>query len=239
MAALAPDYRQERRANPAERRLATVTSIARVPAASDGMRVSWAGVWGGVLAAVGLLMLMASLGVAIGVSTIDAARADAMTLGSAAGLWAAGSLLLALFVGGLVSTRAGAIHDRATSFWEGFLVWVVSMLLMAYLATSGLGSLTSGALQLMGAGGARAQATQPAAPAAQAGAGNVDPSTAVDQLRNSLQGAASGLQQRAAQVQPAASMAAWATFGALVMSLFAAVMGSAAGRRRYSPAVVR
>jgi hypothetical protein len=234
MAATAPDLRHERRANP-DRRLASVSSITRVPAALDGMRVSWAGIWGGVLAAVGLLMLLASLGVAIGVTAADPATTDAVTVGSAAGLWAAGSLLLALFVGGMVSTRAGAIHDRATSFWEGFLVWVVSLLLMAYLATSGIGSLTSGAMQIMGASAPKAAATAQG----QSGGGNVDPSTAIDQLRNSVQGATSGLQQRAAQVQPTAAKAAWATFGALVLSLFAAVLGSLVGRRRYAPAVVR
>lgn len=194
MAAIAPSSPLERRLPASDRRLASVTSIARAPASlSDGMRVSWAGVWGGVLAAVGLLLLLASLGVAVGITAADPARIDAVAVGSSAAIWGAASLLLALFVGGLVSTRAGAIHDRATSFWEGFLVWVVSLLLVACLAATGIGSLASGAVHALG---------------------------------------------RVAEVQPMAAKVAWATFGALVLSLAAAVMGSAVGRRR-APAVVR
>jgi hypothetical protein len=40
------------------------------------------------------------------------------------------------------------------------------------------------------------------------------------------------LQQKAEEVKPAATKAAWITFGALVLSLLAAVIGAMAGRRR-------
>lgn len=153
MATAAPDPQYDRRAGLNDRRAANsnVTSIHRLPVVTaDGMRVSWAGVFGGVLAAVGLLLLLASLGLAIGVTAVDPARTDAATMGSAAGIWAAASLLIALFVGGLVSTRAGAIHDRATSFWEGFLVWVVALLLVALMASSGISSLIGNIPQVLG-----------------------------------------------------------------------------------------
>ena len=227
MASTAPDYRYDRRAGIADRRAANSVApaaVTRLPlaATTDGMRVSWAGVWGGVLAAVGLLLLLAALGLAVGITAADPATTDATTLGSAAGIWAGASLLVALFVGGLVSTRAGAIHDRATSFWEGFLVWVVSLVLMAYLATSGLSSLAGGAMQLMGASG-----------------NQQNPAAVVDQLKSSVQGATTGLQQKAAEAQPTASKAAWATFGALFLSLMASVLGAAVGRRRHMPLLKR
>ena len=116
----------------------------------DGMKVSWGGIFGGVLIAVGLLILLTALGVAVGVSAAQPGATEAGTLGAAAGIWAGVSLLLALFIGGLVSTRIGAISDRATGFFEGALVWVVSILLMLYLATSGASMLFGGALQLVG-----------------------------------------------------------------------------------------
>jgi hypothetical protein len=40
------------------------------------------------------------------------------------------------------------------------------------------------------------------------------------------------LQQKAEEVKPQASKAAWITFGALVLSLLAAVLGAMAGRRK-------
>jgi hypothetical protein len=117
---------------------------------TDGMKVSWGGVFAGVLVAIGVSMLLASLGLAIGVTAVDPRRADGAVLGVGAAMWGAIQMLLALFVGGMVATRVGAIIDRTTGFFEGVLVWVVSMLLMAYLAGSGIASVANGAFSLLG-----------------------------------------------------------------------------------------
>lgn len=117
---------------------------------TDGMKVSWGGVFAGVLVAIGVSMLLASLGLAIGVTAVDPRRADGAVLGVGAAVWGAIQMLLALFVGGMVATRVGAIIDRTTGFFEGVLVWVVSMLLMAYLAGSGIASVANGAFSLLG-----------------------------------------------------------------------------------------
>jgi hypothetical protein len=108
---------------------------------AEGMRVSWGGIWGGVLVALGLLLLLAALGVAVGVSAVDPLQSEAENVATGAGLWAAFSLLLALFVGGMVATSTGVIFDRTTGFFEGTLVWIVSVLLMGYLASTGVGML--------------------------------------------------------------------------------------------------
>lgn len=121
----------------------------------EGLRVSWGGVWGGVLVAMGLFLLMTALGVAVARS-LETAGFGADVLGIAAGLWMAGSLLAALFVGGVVSTRAGGVVDRTTGFFEGALVWVVSVFLVFLFAASGVSTLAGGMFGLMAA---------PAAPA--------------------------------------------------------------------------
>jgi hypothetical protein len=176
-----------------DRRLAERRRIA-YPAAlrADGMRVSWGGVFGGVLVALGFLLLMTALGVAVGISAAQPGGTDTGTLGAGAGIWAGVSLLVALFIGGWVSTRIGAIFDGTTGFFEGALVWVVSVLLMLCMAGTGLGMLFGGASKLVGG-------------AAQA-------------LTSVLQSSQ-------------ATSAAWITFGALLLSLLAAVLGAMAGRR--------
>ena len=179
---------------------------------AEGMRVSWGGIFGGVLVAVGLLLLLAALGVAIGISAVDPTQTELAKVGTGAGIWAGISLLVALFIGGFVSTRIGATHDASTGFFAGFLVWVVSLLLVAYLAASGVSSLAGGAFSLMG--GAQQMAEQ------------------VQQQAQDIQQNMPQLQQKAQEVKPQASRAAWATFGALILSLAAAVFGAAAGRRR-------
>ena len=179
---------------------------------AEGMRVSWGGIFGGVLVAVGLLLLLAALGVAIGISAVDPTQTELAKVGTGAGIWAGISLLVALFIGGFVSTRIGATHDASTGFFAGFLVWVVSLLLVAYLAASGVSSLAGSAFSLMG--GAQQMAEQ------------------VQQQAQDIQQNMPQLQQKAQEVKPQASRAAWATFGALILSLAAAVIGAAAGRRR-------
>ena len=115
----------------------------------QGMQVSWGGIWGGVLVGLGLLLLLTSLGLALGVSAVDP-ESDNGALGIGAALWAAISLLLSLYVGGMASKRIGAIFDKTTGLFEGALVWVISLLLIVYLAGSGIGLVAGGAFKLVG-----------------------------------------------------------------------------------------
>lgn len=117
------------------RRMAPATIGAR---GMDGLRISWGGVWSGVLVTLGSLMLLGALGVAVGMSAVNPETADAQRLATVAGTWGAVSLLAALFLGGFVATRTGMVYDRATGMFEGTLVWVVSVLLMAAFAGSGM-----------------------------------------------------------------------------------------------------
>jgi hypothetical protein len=247
---------------------------------TDSMRVSWGGIFGGVLVAIGVLVLLTALGVAVGVSAAQPGETESSTMGAAAGVWAAISLLLALFVGGFVATRIGAITDRTTGFFEGALVWVVSLLLMAYSAASGVSMLAGGAFKLVGGASqaigtvmqgtgagvdvsgsvdqilARLKDPQTAQQIAQATgmpANEVqltlndtaqrvqqnrdNPTQAAAEARDGLkrlmdQASSSGaLERKAEELQPAATRAAWIAFGALVLSLIAAVLGAMAGRR--------
>lgn len=271
--------RDERRVG--ERRRGFYTTLLR----AEGSKISWGSIFAGVLTALGLLFLLGALGIAIGISAADPGDTQASTLGAGAGIWTALSLLIALFVGGMVATRTGAITDRSTGFVEGALVWVVSMLLMVYMASSGVGMLAGTASRLVGG------ATQAASSVMQGGgSGNIDTSGSVDQIVQRLQdpktaqqiASATGmdqsevqdslgntaqrvqqnkndpakaaseakagmselmqkakssgaLEQKAEEVQPQATRAAWITFGALLLSLLAAVVGAMSGRRNPKP----
>jgi hypothetical protein len=149
---------------------------------TEGMKVSWGGIFAGVLVAMGVSMLLASLGIAIGITAVDPGATDPATLGIGAGIWGGFQLLLALFVGGMVATRVGAIFDRTTGFFEGVLVWVVSLILMAYLAGSGIASVASGAFSLLGG----ASRTFSAVIQNQGGAANIDFSGTVEEIAEQL-----------------------------------------------------
>ncbi|HUQ26919.1 MAG TPA: hypothetical protein VM140_14740 [Burkholderiales bacterium] len=251
---------------------------------ADGLRVSWGSVIGGVLLAVGLLVLLTALGAAIGISATDPGETEMATLGKGAAIYAAVSLLLALFVGGWAATLMGAISDRATSFCEGALVWIVSILIVGYAATSGIGMLAGGAFKMLGGAtqalGSVVQSQTGGGPDV---SGNVDqmlqrlrdPGTAqqiakmtgmqpqevqsslnetaqrVEQSRDNPAEAAKAAkdgmaplierakgsiaqkaEEKAEEVKPAATKAAWISFGALLLSLITAVFGAMTGRRR-------
>jgi hypothetical protein len=250
----------------------------------EGLRVSWGGIWAGVLAATGVLLLLTALGVAVGVSAVDPRAPDAEAMSTGAGIWAAAGLLIALFLGGMVSTRVGAIFDRTTGVFQGALVWIVSVLMVAYLAASGINMVAGGALRLVGGVGAAVGATAASGQEGDVAAGTVDqilarlkdpqtaqkiasatglsqgdvqatltdtaqrveasrdrPAQAAADARDGVarlyqQARSSGqLGQKAAEMQPAATRTAWVTFGALALSLLAAVLGAVAGRRRNVP----
>src|SRR5262249_7488371 len=92
-------------------------------------------------------VLLTVLGMAIGVSAADVGTGTdthAQALGVSAGVWSAVTLLIALFIGGLVATRSGMVLDGATGVIEGVLIWVLSMLALAYTAGSGVNLLAGG-----------------------------------------------------------------------------------------------
>ncbi|MBA3596944.1 MAG: hypothetical protein H0W40_06150 [Methylibium sp.] len=119
----------------------------------SGYRVAWGGVWGGFLVGIGVFLLLSTLGLAIGVSTANIGptqNLDAGRIGTGAAIWSGLTLLIALFIGGLVATRTGMVYDKASGFIEGVLVWVLSILAVMYMAGSGIGMLASGASGLLG-----------------------------------------------------------------------------------------
>jgi hypothetical protein len=154
---------------------------------TEGMKVSWGGVFAGVLVALGVSMLLAALGVAIGVTAVDPGATDPAVIGTGAAIWGGLQLLIALFIGGMVATRVGAIIDRTTGFFEGVLLWVVSLILMAYLAGSGIGAVASGAFSLLGGATQTFGAViQPEAPETPVAAPSVDVVGTVDEMAEQL-----------------------------------------------------
>lgn len=119
----------------------------------EGIRVSWGGVWSGFLIGMGILLLLTALGLAIGISAAGSAPPgegmNARGFGIGGAIWGGLSLLVALFVGGLVATRVGTVFDDTVALIQGALVWVLTTLAIIYLAGSGIGLVASGAFGLL------------------------------------------------------------------------------------------
>jgi hypothetical protein len=107
-----------------------------------GPRVRWGGVMSGLVVAIGALMLLSTLGLAIGLTAIGDPRAatteTASGLGIGAGIWTFITLLVAYFLGGMVSTQVTDRPDRTGAVIHGVLVWVLFMLYLFWLMVSGI-----------------------------------------------------------------------------------------------------
>jgi hypothetical protein len=86
-------------------------------------------------------MLLSTLGLAVGISAADIGPGeggDAKTFGIGAGIWAGLSLLIALFLSGMIASRVSMVVDRTVATTHGALIWVLTMLGILYLAGTGI-----------------------------------------------------------------------------------------------------
>jgi hypothetical protein len=118
--------------------------------------ISWTSVFAGVIVALGVQMLLSTLGTGIGMSMIDPLRAqDTPTVTEfsiGAGLWWVVSSFLALFIGGWVAAQFSGYLRHMDGILHGMLVWALGTLLTIYFLGSAISSIASGAGNLLSAG---------------------------------------------------------------------------------------
>lgn len=107
-----------------------------------GPRVRWGGVLSGFVVALGTILLLTALGLAIGITTLDDPRATTdyieSGLGVGASLWGAVTLFLACFLGGMVSTRVTDRPDRGGAVIHGTVVWTLISVFLIWLLGQGI-----------------------------------------------------------------------------------------------------
>lgn len=122
-----------------------------VAAAPLGTRVSWSGIFGGVIVGIGVLLLLTALGLAVGITAVDPNRADAGAIGRGTVIWTGASLLLAVFFGGWSAARMSMLWDRTAALFQGTLVWALFMVVVLWLAASGISLVVGPSFRLVGA----------------------------------------------------------------------------------------
>ena len=208
------------RAEPGTR---TTTTGARTHETSDALadlrdRVRWGPIIAGFLTALTTLLLLSLLGLAIGLSSVDAGAAAARgaappDAGRNAAIWGAFSGIIAFLVGGYVAGRTAAVFDRNWGMFNGAMVFLLAVPITLLLAGLGLGGI-------LGTLGSFASAL------------NIQPSM--------VQGAANQAQQAAPNMQPidvartaeTLRNGAWGTLIGLLLGLGASALGGALGTRR-------
>lgn len=111
-------------------------------------KVSWGGIFAGVVVALVVQVLLTMLGAGIGVATLHPGTGDnpeASTFSIAAGIWYVVSSIIAAFVGGYIAARMSGKANATTGALHGLTAWAFTTLLVLYLLTSTIGALVGGA----------------------------------------------------------------------------------------------
>jgi hypothetical protein len=145
-------------------------------------RVRWGPIWAGLVAAIGIFLLLSTIAVAIGAQAVEGG-AEAGDAGIAGGIVSGVIALLAFLAGGFIASRSAMVMNRGYGALNGFLVWALGVVLILALAAFGLGSLFGASGDLF------AQYRSLGSPQPE----GVDPEAVAEGIRNSSLGALIGL----------------------------------------------
>jgi len=227
-------------------------------------RVRWTSILAGFFTVLCTIVVLTVLGVAIGLSTVDANNPNGFALGVS--IYGGIIALIAFFLGGFISARTAAVGGSGNGILNGAMVWIITIPILVYVLGNGIGSLVGTAADLTTK--AATIGAQVAAPAVGEVAGQIaanptaaatlvagvsgtgaEATQAVNSIPGQAQAAVATVQNQINQVTPQqvenaaqnASSVAWATLLALGLSAAAAIIGGLAGARSYPTdiAVVR
>lgn len=130
-------------------------------------RISWGGVFAGLIVSIMVSLVLALLGMAIGLGTVNPAEESNpfSGLGIGAAIWWVVSSLIALFCGGWVAARMAGNPKGFDGAIHGVLAWGLATLFTFYLLGTTIGRLVGGVSSMVGQGlsmaGSGAQAIAP------------------------------------------------------------------------------
>jgi hypothetical protein len=176
--------------------------------------ISWRAIFAGVVVALAVQILLTTLGLAIGATTLsaDATSGTARDAGIGVGIWYLISNLISVFCGGMVAGISARETTRTLGAIEGLVVWGFSLLLFLWFVTGGVQSLIGQASGMIAFDPGQMQQGQ-LPPVLQQ-----DPQVAVP--RETTQ-----------QIADASVAAAWIAFGTLLLAAASGTLGGILGAR--------
>ncbi len=103
---------------------------------SVGTRISWGAICAGTLLALAVYFLLATLGSAVGLSISD--RMNPTNLQTGAVIWAFLTTIVALFLGGLVTSQFTAGENKTEAVVSGIIMWALLFTMLLVLGGAGI-----------------------------------------------------------------------------------------------------
>jgi hypothetical protein len=103
--------------------------------------VRWGPILAGLFVSLSSYLILTTLGAAIGLSGLsgsDAPNTEAGDVGLGVGIWSIISLLISLFIGGWVMSRACGPMNRSTGLLNGAILWATMLAISSWLLASGV-----------------------------------------------------------------------------------------------------
>ncbi|GJH30900.1 hypothetical protein [Caballeronia novacaledonica] len=209
----------------------------RLLTTQDGLpRISWGAVIAGVILSLIAYLILTVLGTAIGASVLSPLTQPNPARGFAfgSGAYMIVMTVIAVFIGSYFAGRCAPV----LGWLHGLLAWAVMIIVMAYGATSLVGSAVNAAGSIASTG---ATVTAAAGPSAASG-------TMMSSLKEQVQGAVASATAMASSPQAEAdtrqaadtaargvARASWFSFAALVVGAIIAIVSGVAGFRHQPP----
>lgn len=127
--------------------------------AGTPFKLSWGAILGGTVVALGVLILLYSLGLALGLSSVDPSNpSSARSAGIGTGIWGLIAPLIALFIGGFLAARTAGVVDKGGGAMHGAVMWglttIAGVVLMGMLVSTIVGTAVKATTGVVGATGA-------------------------------------------------------------------------------------
>ncbi|MGJ5673236.1 MAG: hypothetical protein ACR9NN_06440 [Nostochopsis sp.] len=104
-------------------------------------RVRWGPIISGLLVAIATQLILSAIIAALGAGSIEASgrpRSIAPNIAGNVGIWSTIGLLISLFTGGWVTTRACGPMNRNTALLNGAILWATTLAVSSWLLASGV-----------------------------------------------------------------------------------------------------
>jgi hypothetical protein len=120
-----------------------VTEVRRSVYPFGPVRISWSAVFAGTITALGVAVLFYVLGMAIGLTSVNASANALKGSGIFTGVWSLIVPLIALFCGGIIAAFSASRPSRAEGVVHGIVVWGATSLVALFGTVSMLSAVVS------------------------------------------------------------------------------------------------
>lgn len=179
-------------------------------------RVSWGALFAGAFVALTVYVLLSVLGAALGLSMADYYRGTSMT--TMAGIWAAVSLLIALFCGGCVTTQFTAGETKTEAVIYGVILWGLMFAVILWMTGA---IFQAGFAGILRGANVAASMDQRGVDWQRVARESGVSQEQIDRMRASL--------PSVAELHAGSTQAAWWLFATLLVSLLASIAGALVG----------